>query len=229
MEILKIENLNSFYDKSRIIRDLNLSVEGGETVAVLGPNGAGKTTLIKSICGLVKTEGKIFFKGEDITKLKPHERIKKGISISPEGRRLFPDLSVEDNLILGSQTEEYEEQMEYVFNVFPILRERRRQIAKTLSGGEQQMLAVGRALMSKPKLLLMDEPSLGLAPIIVRKMTETIRRIKNELNISILIVEQNIHMALEISDKAYVLMRGEIVREGTPETLKDLEKEYLEI
>ncbi len=219
--MLRIENLFAYYGKAEVLRDVWLHVDEGEAVAVLGPNGAGKTTLLNSICGLVKCRGKIYFNGTNIIGLKTHERIRLGIAISPEGRRLFPNLSVEDNLLLAGS----EDKLDFVYDLFPRLRERRKQLAKTLSGGEQQMLAIARALMLEPKLLLLDEPSMGLAPIVVDTIAEVINKIKEELDISILLVEQNMHLAFEIADRAYVLVSGEIVKEGKISELK-LEEDY---
>ncbi len=224
--LLEVRNLNAYYDKALVLRDVNVEIGKGEAVAVLGPNGAGKTTLIKSICGLVRCEGRIVFDGEDISGLKPHHRIRKGMSVSPEGRRLFPDMSVEDNLLVGGNGDR--SRLEDVYNLFPRLRERRKQKAKTMSGGEQQMLAIGRALMSKPKLLLLDEPSIGLAPVVVDAIADAINRIKDEMGISILIVEQNMHLAFEVADRGYVLVGGEILREGKMEELSYLEKDYFD-
>ncbi len=227
--MLRVEDLSAFYDRAQILRNVNLKVDRGEVVAVLGPNGAGKTTLLRSICGLVKTTGTILFSGRDITNLKPHERIRLGISICPEGRRLFPNMTVEDNLRLGALLEDCEERLRYVYSLFPRLKERRNQLAKTMSGGEQQMVAIGRALMSNPKLMLLDEPSMGLAPIVVENIAKALKRIKEELGVSILLVEQNIGLAFEVADRAYVLVKGEIVKEGTIEEMQDLEKKYFEI
>ncbi len=228
--MLRVEELSAFYDKSQILRGVNVRVGRGEVVAVLGPNGAGKTTLLKAICGLVRTEGSVIFLGKDISNLKPHERVKMGISICPEGRRLFPNMTVEDNLKLGALLEDYEKRLNYVYNLFPKLKERRNQLVKTMSGGEQQMVAIGRALMSKPKLVLLDEPSIGLAPIVVKKIADALKRIKEELSVSILLVEQNINLAFEVADRVYVLSKGEIVREGTVEEIKeDIERDYFEI
>jgi len=227
--MLRVEDLSAFYDRAQILRNVNLKVDRGEVVAVLGPNGAGKTTLLRSICGLVKTTGTILFSGRDITNLKPYERIRLGISICPEGRRLFPNMTVEDNLRLGALLEDCEERLRYVYSLFPRLKERRNQLAKTMSGGEQQMVAMGRALMSNPKLMLLDEPSMGLAPIVVENIAKALKRIKEELGVSILLVEQNIGLAFEVADRAYVLVKGEIVKEGTIEEMQDLEKKYFEI
>ncbi len=220
--LLEIRNLHSYYGKAEILRGINIEVEEGEAVAVLGPNGAGKTTLLKSICGLVKTEGEIIFDGRDITPLKPHERIKLGIAISPEGRRLFPEMTVEENLRLAGN----DERLELVYDLFPRLRERRDQKAKTMSGGEQQMIAIARALMLNPKLLLLDEPSMGLAPIVVENIAEVINRIRSEVDVSILIVEQNIHVAFDVADRAYVLASGQIVREGDIGDIEEIERDY---
>ncbi|MEM2902447.1 MAG: ABC transporter ATP-binding protein [Candidatus Bathyarchaeia archaeon] len=228
MKVLEIENLKAYYEKALILRDVSFDVDPGETVAILGPNGAGKTTLLKSIIGLVKTEGEIKFNGEPLNKLKPHERILKGIAICPEGRRLFPDMTVEDNLMLGAKSNRCDEELEFVYKVFPELRGRRSQVAKMASGGEQQMVAIGRALMSKPKLLLMDEPSLGLAPKLIRRIRDALRDIQKEFKTPILLVEQNIHLALELANRVNVLIGGEIVESGTVESLRGLEKSYVE-
>jgi branched-chain amino acid transport system ATP-binding protein len=229
MKVLEVEGLKAYYEKAMILRGINVDVEKGETVAILGPNGAGKTTLLKSIVGLVKTEGKIRFDGEDLTKLKPHERIRKGISICPEGRRLFPDMTIEDNLRLGARTKECDEELEFVYSIFPEIKSRRNHIAKMASGGEQQMTAIGRALMAKPKLLLMDEPSMGLSPIALLRIRDAIKRIQKEAETQILMVEQNIHLALELANRVNILIKGEIVERGTVESVKSLEKHYFEI
>ena len=227
--MLQVENLDAYYDKAKILDKINLNVEEGEVVAILGPNGAGKTTLLKSICGLVNVKGEVYLNGEKITDLKPHERIKRGISICPEGRRLFPNMSVEDNLLMGAIFNgNYKKNLEYVFKLFPRLKERRKQSAKTMSGGEQQMLAIARALMSEPRLLLLDEPSMGLAPIVIESIAEALKRIKEELKVSMLIVEQNIHLAFEVADRAYILTKGKIIKESYVDELKDLEEDYFE-
>ena len=225
--MLQVENLDAYYDKAKILDKINLNVEEGEVVAILGPNGAGKTTLLKSICGLVNVKGEVYLNGEKITDLKPHERIKRGISICPEGRRLFPNMSVEDNLLMGAIFNgNYKKNLKYVFKLFPRLKERRKQSAKTMSGGEQQMLAIARALMSEPRLLLLDEPSMGLAPIVIESIAEALKRIKEELKVSMLIVEQNIHLAFEVADRAYILTKGKIIKESYVDELKDLEADY---
>ncbi len=229
MQLLEIEDLNSYYGRAHILHGVSINVGKGEVVAVLGPNGAGKTTLLNSICGLVKSKGKISFNGERIDILKPHERIRKGIGVCPEGRKLFPFMTVEDNLRLGARDENCEEQLEFVYELFPRIKELRNNIVRNMSGGEQQMVAIGRALMSNPNLLLLDEPSMGLAPIILGKILEALRRIKNETDISILLVEQNVHLALELAERVNVLVKGEIVREGKADEMDDLEKQYFEL
>jgi branched-chain amino acid transport system ATP-binding protein len=228
MKVLEVENLHAYYEKAHILKDINIAVETGETVAILGPNSAGKTTILKSIVGLVKTEGKIRFNGEDLSQFKSHERILKGIAVCPEGRRLFPDMTIEDNLILGARTKQYDNELEFVYSLFPDLKRRRNHIAKMASGGEQQMAAIGRALMSKPHLLLMDEPSLGLAPKIISRILDSIKTIQKEAETPILLVEQNIRLAFNIATRVNVLIKGEIVEQGTVESLRDLEKHYVE-
>jgi len=221
--VLEVKNLKAYYDGSEILRGINLRI-GREAVAILGPNGAGKTTLVKAICGIVKTEGEIYFFGEPIHRLKAYERIRRGIAVCPEGRRLFPNLSVEDNLLLAGD----EERLEMAYDLFPKLRERRSQPVKTMSGGEQQMVAIARAFMQNPKLLILDEPSTGLAPIIVKTIGEIIAKIR-DMGIPVLIVEQNMHLAFSIASKAYVLVKGEIVKSGRVDELRNLEKHYFEL
>ncbi len=227
--MLRVEDLDAFYEKARVLRGVNLRVGRNEIVAVLGPNGAGKTTLLRAICGLVRVRGRIEFEGREITGLKTHERIRMGISICPEGRRLFPNMTVEENLLMGSLMERREEILEYVYELFPKLKERRDQLVKTMSGGEQQMVAIGRALMSKPKLMLLDEPSMGLAPNVVERIAEALVRIRKDMGVSVLLVEQNVKMALEIADRVYVLVKGQIVKEGVAGEMRDLERMYLEL
>lgn len=222
MPLLEVEKLNAFYGKAHVLRDVSIAIDEGEAVAVLGPNGAGKTTLLNSICGLVRAEGRIVFNGEEISLLKPHERIRLGIAISPEGRRLFPEMSVEDNLLIAGDSDK----LDFIYNLFPNLKEKRKQKAKNLSGGEQQMIAIARALMLEPRLLLLDEPSMGLAPIVVENIAERIERIKEGLGISILLVEQNTQMAFDIADRFYIIASGQIVREGTIDEMEEIEQEY---
>lgn len=228
MRVLDIDDLRAYYGKAIVLRGINMFIDEGETVAILGPNGAGKTTLLKSILGLVYTEGQISFSGRDITKLKTSERIKLGIAICPEGRHLFPNMSVEDNLILGSRGNDYRDMLEFVYSLFPEIERRKRIMCKNLSGGEQQMVAIGRALMARPKLLLMDEPSMGLAPIVINRIKDALLRIREETNLNILMVEQNIKLAFEVSDRIYVLVKGDIVGEGTTDSLRGLERQYFE-
>ncbi|MBE6020255.1 MAG: ABC transporter ATP-binding protein [Firmicutes bacterium] len=216
--MLKIENLNVHYGGIHALRGVNMHIQEGKIISLIGANGAGKSTTLKSIMGLVdKSAGSVIYKGEDITKAQTIDIVKKGISLTPEGRRVFPDLTVKENLLLGAYLRkdkaEIKKDLEMVYGLFPRLLEREWQIAATLSGGEQQMLAVGRSLMSKPQLLMMDEPSLGLAPIIVKSIFEIIKEI-NKNGVSVLLIEQNAKAALEISDYAYVLETGTVVLEG---------------
>lgn len=217
--MLKLRNVNSYYGQVQVLWDISLEVDEGEIVALVGSNGAGKTTLMDSISRIISsTSGVIEFDGERIDKLPPHKIVRKGISYVPERRRLFPTMTVLENLYLGSYVPEAKkkrrESLEYVFGLFPILRERRNQLAGTLSGGEQQMLAIGRGLMARPKLLLLDEISLGLAPKIVKLLFQTIEKINKEEGVSILIAEQNIYHALQMAERGYVLENGKITLVG---------------
>ena len=212
MKVLELQGLKAYYDKALILRGIDLEVGWGETVAVLGPNGAGKTTLMKAIMGTVKTEGRIFFNGENISKLPTHQRVARGITLCPEGRQLFPDMTVEDNLRLGARGNNLDDRLELVYGLFPELRRRKDSLAKFLSGGEQQMTAIGRALMANPKILLLDEPSFGLAPIVISRIREAIKRIRSEL--PVLLVEQNVKLANELSDKICVMANGEIIEKA---------------
>ncbi|HHV47235.1 MAG TPA: ABC transporter ATP-binding protein [Tissierellia bacterium] len=221
--MLKIENLHINYGGINAVRGINLTIEDNKIVTLIGANGAGKSSTLRAIMGLVKkAQGSIKYNNEDITNLSTVEIVKKGIVLVPEGRHVFPNLTVEENLILGAYTidnrEEVEKNMKEVYNIFPRLKERHWQKAGTLSGGEQQMLAVGRALMVKPKVLMMDEPSLGLAPILVKEIFDIIKRI-NEQGNTILLVEQNAKKALEIADYGYVLETGELKLKGTGKEL----------
>ncbi len=236
-EVLRVEDLESGYGEMQVLWGVNLRVPERSIVVVLGPNGAGKTTTLRSIMGIVRPwKGKIVFKGQDVTMLKPHEKVARGLSLVPEGRHLFPELTVEENLLLGAYTrlgkENPSDTLELVYNLFPRLKERRQQKAGTMSGGEQQMLAIGRALMSKPSLLMLDEPSQGLAPKIVRDIMETLERLRDEWRLTILLVEQNIAQSLKIADYAYILEQGRIVLEGPAEEVakrEDLVRAYLGI
>jgi branched-chain amino acid transport system ATP-binding protein len=225
--MLRIENLDVFYGGIHALRGISLNVPEGQVVTLIGANGAGKSTTLRSICGLVQPQnGRIIFQGRDMAGVKASERVKQGIAMVPEGRRVFTNLSVLDNLLMGAYTREdkvgIEEDLEKVYNLFPVLQERHAQKALTLSGGEQQMLAVGRALMSGPKLLLMDEPSLGLAPILVSDLYKAVAQIHAE-GLTVMLVEQNAHAALQVADYGYVLEIGQIVLEGPSAELADNE------
>ena len=232
--ILKVENLEAHYGKVAALKGINFEVESDEIVTLLGSNGAGKSTTLKAISGLLRASaGKVTFFGEDITKLPPHEIVKRGLVQLPEGRRIFKDLTVAENLELGSFTlkdnVERKRRMERVFDRFPRLGERRAQLGGTLSGGEQQMLAIGRGLMAKPKLLLMDEPSMGIAPLIVKDIAVIIRKLHAD-GTPILLVEQNSKMALGLANYGYVLDTGNIVLEGKGSELinnEDVTNAYL--
>ncbi len=221
--MLTIQDLDVFYGPIQALHGLSLRVEEGEAVAVLGANGAGKSTLIKAVAGLVSPRrGEIALDGQPIHRLPPWERTARGMALVPEGGRVFRDLTVEQNLRLGGflrREEENRAQMDRVYALFPVLAERRSQLAKTLSGGEQQMLAIGRALMARPRLLLIDEVSMGLMPILVQKVFGVIDGLRQE-NVSILLVEQNAAAALEVVDRAYVLENGHMVLEGPAAELR---------
>ncbi|MGB9797430.1 MAG: ABC transporter ATP-binding protein [bacterium] len=224
--MLKVDSIDVFYDAVQVLRGVSFEVKEGEIFALLGANGAGKTTTLKTISGLlIPRKGRVFFQGEDITHLPINERVKRGISLVPEGRRVFGKLTVEENLLLGGYIKEkrIKKNLDVVFSLFPILKERRKQLAGTLSGGEQQMLSIARALMGEPALLLLDEPSLGLAPLLVRSIFQYIKEINEERGITILLVEQNAHMALQIAHRAALLQQGEIVLEGKAGELSDAE------
>ncbi len=226
MAYLEVKNLSVHYSKIIALSDINISIEKGQIVSLVGANGAGKTTLLKTISGLVRPiVGSISFNEEDITDAAPNRRVRSGIAQVPEGRGLFGVLSVEDNLLLGAYTRsksEASEELENIYTRFPILKEKRDQYAGTLSGGQQQMVAVGRALMSRPKLLLLDEPSMGLAPVIVDEIFDTIREL-NRSGTTIFIVEQNAMLALKNSHYAYVLENGTISTHGKSSKLIDNE------
>jgi branched-chain amino acid transport system ATP-binding protein len=217
--LLKVENLSVHYDGMRALAGVNLQVKEGEIVSILGSNGAGKSTLINAVSGMLKlTSGNIAFEGKSITELPAYERVPLGIVQIPEGRRLFPAMTVEENLLMGSAfkaaKKSRKESLEEAYSLLPRLRERRSQVAKTLSGGEQQMVAIARALQSKPKLLMFDEPSLGLSPLLVQELFVLVKRI-SERGITVLLVEQNVKKTLQIVDRSYVLENGAIVMEGT--------------
>lgn len=219
--MLRIRNLKCYYGRIMAVKGVSLSVKAGELITLIGANGAGKTTLLSAVCGLLPGwDGEIDFEKKSLKNADPPEIVRKGISMVPEGRQIFPPLSVLDNLKLGAYTmyrkgldKEAAEDMETIMDMFPILRERSSQAAGTLSGGEQQMLAIGRALMARPKLLLLDEPSMGLAPLVVEKILDTLISLKQN-GLTILLIEQNAHAALQIADRGYVLETGKIVLEG---------------
>ena len=219
--MLKVDNINVFYGNIHAIRDISFSVNDGEVVALIGANGAGKSTTLKTVSGLLPSRtGSISFLGQNIDKVPAHKRVAMGLSQVPEGRRIFLQMTVLENLQMGAFTskEDLKADLENVFERFPRLKERKNQIGGTLSGGEQQMLAMGRALMSHPKLLMLDEPSMGLAPILVEQIFDIIREL-HKAGTTILLVEQNAEMALKIADRAYVLESGEITVTGTGKEL----------
>jgi branched-chain amino acid transport system ATP-binding protein len=225
MPLLQIENMHSYYGHIHALRGISLTVEEGEVVTLIGSNGAGKTTTLRTIHGILPPrEGKIVFDGEEIQGVPAHELTSRGIAQSPEGRRIFFRMTVLENLEMGayyrSDRSETQQDMDRVFDLFPRLKERTRQEAGTMSGGEQQMLAIGRALMSRPKLLLLDEPSMGLAPVLVERIFEIIREI-NKQGTTILLVEQNANVALEIASRGYVLETGEIVTSASASELRE--------
>ncbi len=228
MAMLEVRNLNVFFGVIQAIRDVSFDVNQGEVVALIGANGAGKTTTLHTITGLLSAEsGTITLDGKDITKTPAHKIVAMGMAHVPEGRRVFASLSVYDNLKMGAYTrkdsKEIKQSLSMVFEAFPRLQERRNQIAGTLSGGEQQMLAMGRALMSKPRILLMDEPSMGLSPLYVTEIFEIIERIKQE-GTTVLLVEQNANKALSVADRAYVLETGSISMSGDAKMLMNDER-----
>ncbi len=216
--MLNVKNISTSYGMVQILRDVSFEVKEKEIVTIIGPNGAGKTTLVETIIGLLHPKnGEIIFKGENIEKLPPYEVVKRKLILIPEGREIFPRLTVEENLKLGAYTTKgkvtVNEVKEKVFKIFPVLKKKKKALAQTLSGGEQQMLVICRSLMSNPDLLILDEPSLGLAPLIVEKVLDTVRKI-NEEGVTILLVEQNIRDSLDIADRGYVLEQGKIILEG---------------
>ena len=217
MALLEVDNVHAYYGKIHALKGINLKVEKGEVVSLIGGNGAGKTTTLRTISGLMKPRmGQVMFEGEDLAKYPAHKLVEKGIAMVPEGRGVFAKLTVEENLEMGAylrnDAEGIKEDIQRAYELFPRLGERRTQLAGTMSGGEQQMLAMTRALMSKPRLLLLDEPSMGLAPNLVDLIFETITRINQEDGMTILLVEQNAYMALDISNRGYVLRTGETMK-----------------
>jgi branched-chain amino acid transport system ATP-binding protein len=234
MPMLEVENIHTYYGNIHALKGISLTVEKGEIVTLIGANGAGKSTTLRTITGVTKPrEGGVRLEGEDLAPFKPHEIVYKGMAMVPEGRRIFARLTVSENLEMGAYSrdskQEIADSLERVFTLFPRLKERRTQVAGTLSGGEQQMLATGRALMARPRILLMDEPSMGLAPVLVEAIFATIQQINKE-GTTILLVEQNALMALSIASRGYVLQTGEIVLSDSVENLKKnpmVQKAYL--
>ncbi|MBO9361548.1 MAG: ABC transporter ATP-binding protein [Thermoflexus sp.] len=224
MAVLELRDVHTYYGHIHAIKGISFKVEQREIVALIGANGAGKSTTLRTISGLIRARhGQVLLNGEDITRLPPHEIVSRGVGHVPEGRRIFPQLTVWENLEMGAYTvkdrQEVAQRMEFAFAIFPRLKERLHQKGGTLSGGEQQMLAIARALMMRPRILLMDEPSMGLAPILVEGIFEVIQQL-NAQGTTILLVEQNARMALEVAHRGYVLETGRIVLEGTAEELR---------
>lgn len=234
MPILEVDNIHTYYGNIHALKGVSLEVNEGEIVTLIGANGAGKTTTLRTICGLLKpTDGKVVLDGEDLKRYKAHEVVMKRVAMVPEGRGVFPRLTVEENLDLGAYSrtdkDKIKEDLDRVYQLFPRLKERRKQVAGTLSGGEQQMLATGRSLMARPRILLMDEPSMGLAPLLVESIFDTIKQINSE-GVTVLLVEQNALMALMIADRGYVLQTGQIVLQDTASNLQKnemVQKAYL--
>ena len=236
MALLELENVHTYYGNIHALKGVSLTVEEAEIVSLIGGNGAGKSTTLNTISGITRPrEGRIRLAGEDLSEFKPHEIVSKGVVQVPEGRRVFSEMSVGENLEMGAfaltDNQKKAENVERVYSLFPHLKERRRQLGGTLSGGEQQMLAMGRALMAEPKVLLLDEPSMGLAPVLVDSIFDTIQEL-NEAGTTILLVEQNARVALQIADRGYVLETGEIVLSGSAKELRTdemVQKAYLGI
>ena len=223
--LLAVKDLEVAYGKTKVVWGASFHVNRGETVALIGPNGAGKTTILKTIAGLLRpAAGSITFEQREVGGVPTHGAARRGLALVPEGREIFPSMSVYENLLLGGRRERskagVQETLEWVYSVFPVLAQRRRQTAATLSGGEQQMLAIARALMAHPRLLMLDEPATGLAPLVVERIFEVIRTL-GARGATTLLVEQNVHLALDVSDRAYVLERGKVVLEGDAARLVD--------
>ncbi len=233
--MLELKNLQTFYGNIQALKDVSIEISEGEIITLIGANGAGKTTTLMSVCGIVPPRsGDILFMGKPIHDLSPNQIVSLGISQVPEGRRIFPYLTVMENLDMGAflrtDKDGIKQDMEYIFELFPILAERRHQAGGTLSGGEQQMLAISRALMARPMLLLMDEPSLGLAPLIVKQIFEIIRKVNTENNTTIFLVEQNANLALKVAHRGYVMETGRITLTDSAENLladENVKKAYL--
>jgi branched-chain amino acid transport system ATP-binding protein len=235
--VLRLSNVQTFYGNVQVLKDLSIEVSQGEIITLIGANGAGKTTTLMSICGIVPPRaGEILFDNKPIQNLRPDDIVALGISLVPEGRRIFPRLTVMENLDMGAflrrDKVDIKKDTNHIFQLFPILAERRHQQGGTLSGGEQQMLAISRALMARPRLLLLDEPSLGLGPIFVKLIFDIIRKINTESGTTVFLVEQNAHMALKVAHRGYVMENGRITLEGSAHTLlhnEDVKKAYLGI
>jgi len=225
MSLLEVKNLNVFYGNIHAIKDVSLEVDKGEIVSLIGANGAGKTTTLQTISGIIRSKsGEIIYNGKDITKTKAYLILKEGIAQVPEGRRIFAHLTVYDNLMLGGysikdSSQNKKREIEEIYKKLPRLEERKNQLAGTLSGGEQQMLAIGRAIMSRPQILILDEPSMGLSPLLVKEIFEIIKELNKNNGTTVLLVEQNAKMALGISDRAYVLETGKIIKTGLAKDL----------
>lgn len=235
MALLSVNEIHTFYGNIHALKGVSFEVDSGEIIALIGANGAGKTTTLRTICGLMEPrDGAVHYDGEDISTTRADLLVSKGISMVPEGRGVFAKLTVEENLDMGAYTRRdkgIKDDLDRVFDLFPRLEERKKQFAGTMSGGEQQMLAIARALMSNPRLLLLDEPSMGLAPVLVDGVFDTVQRIKSE-GVTILLVEQNAHMALQIADRGYVLQSGEVALSDTAANLQQnetVQKTYLGI
>ena len=234
--MLKISNVETFYGKIQALRGVNININKGEIVSLIGSNGAGKSTLLMTISGVNKAKtGEIIFEGKNIEKYEPHDIVDLGIAQAPEGRRIFSRLTVEENLKLGAHANEkgkfFDTDVKDIYDLFPVLSDRKSQRGGTLSGGEQQMLAIGRALMNKPKMLLLDEPSLGIAPKLVNQIFLAIKNINKEKKVTIFLVEQNAKKALELADRAYVLVNGKVTIQGSGQELlknQDIQAAYLE-
>ncbi len=233
--MLELKNIDTFYGNIQALRDVNIKVGEGEIITLIGANGAGKSTTLMTICGVVPPKrGEVIFQGQRMNGVAPNKVVQQGICQVPEGRLIFPDLTVQENLDMGaflrSDKDGIAQDMEQVFGLFPILKERRRQLGGTLSGGEQQMLAISRALMARPKLLLLDEPSLGLAPLIIRQIFDIIKQINRESNTTIFLVEQNANQALKVAHRGYVMENGRITLEDSCDKLlanDEVKKAYL--
>jgi branched-chain amino acid transport system ATP-binding protein len=235
MALLEVKDIHTYYGRIHALKGITLDVEEGEIVTLIGGNGAGKTTTLNTICGVTPaSEGSITLGGEDITRKRPHDIVAMGVGQAPEGRKIFTRLRVRENLEMGAYTRSdvggITQDMEFVFETFPRLKERETQLGGTLSGGEQQMLAIGRALMARPRILLLDEPSMGLAPLLVRDIFHIIEYLNHEQNTTILLVEQNAHMALAVANRGYVLQTGQIILSDDAQHLQENEmvrKAYL--